>query len=83
LCEALGRAGLGPFLKPEKIREQLAIDVPLAHRTAWLHGTGWRIQRTFRLRPDLAAAFIASCAPEQQSDLRAGWEDAREIDTLR
>jgi hypothetical protein len=83
LCEALGRAGLGPFLKPDRILEQLEIDVPPAHREAWLRGTGWRIQRAFRLRPDLALAFIERCAPDQRDSLRAGWRAASEIDTLR
>jgi hypothetical protein len=83
LCEALGRAGLGPYYKPEKIRVQLTLAIPPEHRSAYLHGTGWRIQRAFRLRPDLAEAFIASCAPADQAELRAGWEAAKEIDTLR
>ncbi len=82
LAEALGRAGVGPRFRADKLDEQLAIEVPAAHRAAWLRGAGWRVHQAFRFRPDLAEAYLASRPLTEQIDLHAGWHEARTLDTL-
>jgi len=82
LAEALGRAGLGPRFRADRLDEQLAIQVSAAHRAAWLRGAGWRIHQVFRFRPDLAEAYLSSRPTDEQPDLRVGWDEARALDTL-
>jgi hypothetical protein len=82
LAEALGRAGLGPYFRADRLDQQLAFEVPAAHRAAWLRGAGWRVHHVFRFRPDLAEAWLAGRPADEQPGLRAGWNEARALDTL-
>jgi hypothetical protein len=83
LAEALGRAGLGPRFLERRLAEQLAIPVPERWRAAWLRGIGWRVHQVFRLRPDLAEAFLSARASDERALLRSGYDAARDADTLR
>lgn len=82
LAEAIGRAGLGPRFRRDRLAEQVAHAVPERWRSAWLRGTGWRVCMAYKLDPAGAEAFLEACAPLDQPALRAGSGRARASITL-
>jgi hypothetical protein len=83
LVEAAGRTGLGLKITPERIEEEIRYPVPASWRPAFLRGTGWRIHQFYKLRSDLAHEEIARASPEDQVVLRAGFDSAVALDTLK
>ena len=82
LAEALGRAGIGPRFRLERIALQLACDVPPKLRDAYVRGAGWRVYFATRLDSDKARAFIAEQPEADRAALTAGCEGARASNTL-
>lgn len=82
LAEAIGRAGLGPRFRRDRLAEQVAHPVPERWRSAWLRGTGWRVCMAYKLDPAGAEAFLEACPPLDQPALRAGYGRARASITL-
>ncbi|MBI5365087.1 MAG: hypothetical protein HZA53_18060 [Planctomycetes bacterium] len=83
LAEAIGRAGLGPRFRPDRIEKQLERAVEEPWRERWLLGAGWRLYRAFPLRPDRAREFLARRPEEQRAALERGWSDAAERARIR
>lgn len=83
LVEALGRGPMFPYFPLARLEELVARPVPDAWRPAWLRGCGWRAFHTFPYRPDRVEAWIASRPADEQTSLRAGADEARELDTIR
>lgn len=79
LAEAIGRAGLGPRFRADRLREQLERAVEPEWRERWLLGAGWRLYRCFPLRPDLARAFLDAQPPERRAALERGYARASEM----
>ena len=83
LAEALGRVALGLKLQPEKIDEAVGTEAPADLRAPFLRGVGWRIQRMYRIRPDLAAALIERQPEDAQTALNEGYRRACEANSLK
>jgi hypothetical protein len=83
LAEAIGRTGIGPRLRLDRIALQLEIAVPPQYRDAYVRGAGWRVYFACRLNPDTARAFIAEQPEADRAALTAGCEAARASNTLR
>ena len=82
LAEALGRTGLRLRFGVDELDRLVQVPVPAEWEEAFLAGVGWRVQQTYRLRPDLARGWIEAQAETHRPALRAGYERARAEDTL-
>lgn len=83
LAEAIGRTGIGPRFRLDRIAVQLTLAVPASYREPYVRGAGWRVYFATRLDPDKARAFIAEQPEADRAALTAGYETARASNTLR
>jgi hypothetical protein len=83
LAEAIGRTGKGLKIDLEHIEKEIRASVPPQWRQAFLRGTGWRIHKINRLHPERALEFIAQQSAEDQVPLRAGYDAAVAMNTLK
>jgi hypothetical protein len=82
LAEAVGRAGLGPRFRRERLDEQIALAIDPAWRAPFLRGTGFRVYNAYLLDPLAAEDFLARQSNADRAELRAGYEAARAANTL-
>ncbi|MBL8859836.1 MAG: hypothetical protein JNL28_15120 [Planctomycetes bacterium] len=82
LAESLGRAGRGPAFRTDRLSRHLEVVPPERWHDAWWRGIGWRLHKTFRLRPDLARHAIASLPENARAPATLGWERARRLDWI-
>lgn len=83
LAEALGRAGLGPYFRADRLGRLLAVQPPEPWHERWWRGVGWRIHKTFRLRPDLAREQLAALPERDRGPATRGYEQALALDRIR
>lgn len=82
LAESLGRAGVGPAFRADRLHRHLAIVPPERWHDAWWRGIGWRFHRTFRFRPDRALAALAALEDRDRIPATIGYEAAVRVDRL-
>lgn len=77
LAEALGRTGIGPRFRVDRLDALVdAPDVPERWRAAWWQGCGWRVRYTFRLLPHRGREWCEARPEPMRSALLAGFEQA-------
>lgn len=82
LAEAIGRAGFGPRYRADRLEKLVDLELDERDRPAYLRGVGWRVYRTFPLRPDLARAFLDELGardPGARDGVAAGFEHAARV----
>ncbi|MDZ4772904.1 MAG: hypothetical protein SGI72_07180 [Planctomycetota bacterium] len=83
LAEGLGRNGIGSRFWAEKLPLLFAVVPPERWHDAWWRGVGWRVHRTFRLRPDLARETLATLTERDRAPAIVGYERAVGLDRIR
>lgn len=77
LVEALGRAGIGPRFRIDRLDALVdAPEVPERWRPTWWKGCGWRVRYTFRLLPHRGRAWCEAKPEPMRSALLAGFDQA-------
>lgn len=82
MAEAIGRAGLGPRFRADKLQTQIDMEIDPRFREAFLRGAGWRVYQTFMLRADLAFDFIGRQPARDWPALLDGYHSARQANWL-
>ena len=82
LAESLGRAAVGPAFYPGRIQRHLSVVPPERWHDAWWRGIGWRLHKTFRLRPDLARQMLDGLPARDRAPAAVGWERAHGLDWI-